>query len=51
MSIEAVTRRLAKILRLPLDLQSLRAESTAWELEVSGAAERNEELAQTIRQL
>ena len=35
MSIEAVTRRLAKILQLSLDLDSLRAASTEWELQVS----------------
>lgn len=50
-SIEAVTRRLAKILKLPLDLDSLRAASTAWELQVSGAIEDNTELAQTVRAL
>ena len=49
--IEAVTRRLAKILQLPLDLASLRSASTAWELEISGRIEENEELAQTVRQL
>src|SRR5205807_6289135 len=38
--IEAVTRRLAKILRLPLELGVLRGESTAWELEVSRSVER-----------
>jgi proteasome assembly chaperone (PAC2) family protein len=51
MSIEAVTRRLAKILKLPLDLQALRAESTAWEMEVSRAVDENEELGETIRRL
>jgi proteasome assembly chaperone (PAC2) family protein len=51
MSIEAVTRRLAKFLQLPLDLQALRAESTAWELKVSQAVEKNSELADTVRQL
>jgi proteasome assembly chaperone (PAC2) family protein len=51
LSIEAVTRRLAKILQLPLDLDSLRTASTEWELEVSSAVEQNEELAQRIRQL
>ena len=49
--IEAVTRRLAKILRLPLDLASLRAASTQWELGVSRAIEENDELAQRVRQL
>lgn len=51
MSIEAVTRRLAKILRLPLDLQALRAESTEWELEVSRVVARDRKLAETVRQL
>jgi proteasome assembly chaperone (PAC2) family protein len=51
MSIEAVTRRLAKILRLPLELGALRAESTEWELQVSQAVEKNEEMARTVRQL
>jgi proteasome assembly chaperone (PAC2) family protein len=51
MSIEAVTRRLAKILQLPLDLGALRTESTEWELQVSRAVEQNEDLAGTIRQL
>jgi len=50
-SIEAVTRRLAKILKLHLDLDSLRAASTEWELEVSSAVERNQELASTVRGL
>jgi proteasome assembly chaperone (PAC2) family protein len=49
--IEAVTRRLAKILRLPLDIDSLRAASTIWELEVSKQVEQDEALAQQIRQL
>ena len=51
LSIEAVTGRLAKILKLPLDLASLRPASTAWELEVSSAVEENEEMAQTVRKL
>jgi proteasome assembly chaperone (PAC2) family protein len=51
MSIEAVTRRLAKILRLPLDLESLRAESTEWELQVSRVVEQDKKLAKTVRQL
>jgi len=51
MSIEAVTRRLAKILRLPLDLGTLRAESTEWELEVSRVVARDRELAKTVRRL
>ncbi len=51
MSIEAVTRRLAKILRLPLDLGALRAESTEWELEVSRVVGRDKNLAKTVRRL
>jgi proteasome assembly chaperone (PAC2) family protein len=50
-SIEAVTRRLSKLLNLHLDLASLRGASTLWELEVSKAVEQNEELAATIRKL
>jgi proteasome assembly chaperone (PAC2) family protein len=51
MSIEAVTRRLAKIFKLPLDLDALRAESTEWELEVSRVVGRDKALAKTVRQL
>ncbi|MDZ7620312.1 MAG: PAC2 family protein [Patescibacteria group bacterium] len=51
MSIEAVTRRLAKILKLPLDLDSLRVASTRWELEVSSVVEQDEELAEKVREL
>ncbi len=50
-SIEAVTRRLAKILMLPLDLDSLRTESTEWELQISTAADKDDQLAGTIRAL
>jgi len=50
-SIEAVTRRLAKILQLPLDLDSLRSASTEWELDVSATVDADEELAQNIRKL
>jgi proteasome assembly chaperone (PAC2) family protein len=51
MSIEAVTRRLAKILQLPLDLGELRKTSTDWELEVSSAIEKNSSLAEKVRKL
>ena len=51
LSIEAVTRRLAKILQLPLDLASLRTTSTEWELQVSRAIEENEDLAAKVREL
>ena len=50
-SIEAVTRRLAKILKLPLDLAALRSASTEWELQVSSIVDENQELASTIREL
>ena len=50
-SIEAVTRRLAKILQLPLELKSLRSASTDWELQVSAVVEQDEKLAETVRQL
>ena len=50
-SIEAVTRRLAKILKLPLDLDSLRAESTRWELKISSMVETDDALAAQIRKL
>lgn len=51
LSIEAVTRRLAKILQLPLDLGALRAESTEWELEVSRVIKKDKEMAKTVRRL
>jgi len=49
--IEAVTRRLAQMFRLSLDLATLRTASTEWELEVSSAVEQNQELAQEVRRL
>lgn len=51
MSIEAVTRRLAKILKLPLDLDSLRTASTEWEFQVSQVIEEDAKLARRIRKL
>ncbi|MGB7160721.1 MAG: PAC2 family protein [Tepidisphaeraceae bacterium] len=51
LSIAAVTRRLAAILNLPVDLSSLRAASTQWELEVTEAVERDEKLTETVREL
>ncbi len=50
-SIEAVTRRLAKLLQVHLDLAPLRTASTAWELQVSQIVEQDEELAATVRKL
>ena len=51
MSIEAVTRRLATILNVSIDLDAMRVASTEWELNVSSAVEEDEELAQTIRKM
>jgi proteasome assembly chaperone (PAC2) family protein len=51
LSIEAVTRRLAKILKLPLDLASLRTASTEWELQVSSAVEKDEQLTEQVHKL
>jgi proteasome assembly chaperone (PAC2) family protein len=51
LSIEAVTRRLAKILRLPLDLASLRSASTEWEFRISNLVEQDDELAAEVRKL
>ena len=49
--IEAVTRRLAKILQLELDLDSLRPKSTEWEIEISNMVEESEELTEQVREL
>lgn len=49
--IEAVTRRLSKMLHLPLDLDSLRLASTRWELEVSKQVDQDESMAEQIREL
>lgn len=49
--IEAVTRRLAKILRLPLDLAPLRSASTEWELAVTAEIDKNEEMAAKVREM
>src|SRR5204862_6541420 len=51
MSIEAVTRRLAKILQLPLDLQALRAESTDWEVGVSRVVDKDKKLMKMVQEL
>lgn len=49
--IEAVTRRLAKILKLPLDLATLRAASTKWELQISAIVEQDKDLIGTVHEL
>jgi len=51
LSIEAVTRRLSRLLGLPINLAELRAASTAWELEVTDAIEKDADLATTVRKL
>jgi proteasome assembly chaperone (PAC2) family protein len=49
--IEAVTRRLAKMFKLPLKLDSLRNASTEWELQISSVIENDKELADKVHQL
>jgi hypothetical protein len=51
LSIEAVSRRLSRLLHVPFDLAKLREASTAWELKVSEAIEKDEDLAKTVRKL
>ena len=51
LSIEAVTRRLARIVELPVDLAKLREASDAWEVQVSEAVEKDSDLAETVRKL
>jgi len=51
LSIEAVTRRLARMLKLKIDLNSLRVASAEWELQISSAIDENQELAKTVRAL
>ena len=51
MSIEAISRRVAAMLDIPLDIDSLRAASNQWEARVSEAVEKDAELAETIRKL
>ena len=49
--IEAVTRRLAKIFKLPLKLDSLRSASTDWELQISSVIENDNDLAEKVHEL
>ena len=51
LSIEAVTRRLSKILNQPVDIDALRKGSDEWELQVTQAVEKDSELAETVRKL
>jgi proteasome assembly chaperone (PAC2) family protein len=50
-SIEAVTRRVARILGRSVDLDRLRRTSDDWEAQVTGAVEKDKKLAATIREL
>ena len=50
-SIEAVSRRLGQILGIPVSLAKLRDASTAWEMKVSDAIEKDDDLAKTVRKL
>lgn len=51
MCIAAVTRRLATMFKLPLEIDSLREASTEWEIDVSKAVDEDEELAEQVRRL
>lgn len=51
LSIETISRRLSKILNVPIDLDELRSASNEWEAKVSEAVEKDAELAETIHKL
>ena len=51
LSIEAVTRRLSRILNVQVDMDMLRRASNDWEVQVSHAVEKDQELADTVRKL
>ena len=51
LSIEAISKRLAKALHQPIDLDALREASNLWESRVTAAVEKDPELAETIRKL
>jgi proteasome assembly chaperone (PAC2) family protein len=51
LSIEAVTRRLAKLLGVPVDVDSLRAASNTWEAKVTELVAKDEDLTATVRKL
>jgi proteasome assembly chaperone (PAC2) family protein len=51
MSIEAVARRLAKILNQPLDIDTLRKASDEWETQVTRAVEKDADLSATVKKL
>ena len=51
LSIEAVSRRLARILNQPIDIDTLRKVSDEWETQVTEAVEKDSDLAETVRKL
>ena len=51
LSIEAIARRLARIIGQPIDLASLRETSNEWESRVTEVVDKDEKLAATIRKL
>jgi hypothetical protein len=51
LSIEAIARRLARIIEQPIDLASMRETSNEWESQVTAAVEKDTKLAATIRKL
>lgn len=51
MSIETVTRRLARLLNLHIDMAPMREASNAWEQQVTEAVQQDEQLAETVRKL
>ena len=51
LSIEAISKRLARMLNQPIDLAAMREKSNRWEAEVTAAVEKDGELADTIRKL
>lgn len=51
LSIEAVTRRLGRMLNVPVEVDVLRRASNEWEVEVTQAVEKDSDLAETVRKL
>jgi proteasome assembly chaperone (PAC2) family protein len=51
LSIEAIARRLSRILGQPIDLDTMRETSNEWESRVTAVVEKDEKLAATIRKL
>lgn len=51
MSIEAVTRHVARIVNQSVDLDSLRQASTQWEMQVTQAVDKDKDLSATVRKL